>query len=161
MPKGKGGRNKNNINRNAKITLEKPLNNPRKKNPETHNPTTTKNPYVMLGILEGVNRENVKYNNDFSKNELADMEINEGMEGKDEEGEIRRVIKKAKNTDKSAIAIVTQQQDVGSKIPSRKILNMRKTPKVRQPHIDQPSLGEVRYKMTKQDITNGKQHTLE
>jgi len=89
------------------------------------------------------------------------MEVNEEIKGEDEEEEIRRVIKNAKNIVRSARSIVTQQPNLGANIPSRNIIYIRKIPNVGQPHIGRPSLGEVRHKMIEQDIANGKQHTLE
>lgn len=36
---------------------------------------TSKNPYVVLGIMEGSDKENIKYQSNFSYNDTIDMEI--------------------------------------------------------------------------------------
>lgn len=80
VSKGKGGKNQPNYQKNYAQTSNKDQGN-------NNNPTTSRNPYVVLGVIEGVDRENVEYNTIFSKNDAIDMEVNEEI-GVNDEGEM-------------------------------------------------------------------------
>lgn len=108
----------------------------------------------MLSILQGIEKEETKYNIDFSKDETTNMEVVEGEDGE----RIRRVTRKARNGDTQVT--VTQQQEGQDGIPSRNILHSRKIANVGQRHVGRPSHGETREKLIEQDIVNGKQSTL-
>ena len=56
------------------------------------------NPYVILLILEGIDREEMNYNTYFSKYEIINMEF---MEGEDRE-RIKRVKENVRNGDSQA-----------------------------------------------------------
>ena len=84
--------------------------------------------------MEGIDRENIKHITYFSKNEAMNMEVNEEIEEEDGEEKIIGVIKKSKNINSQAIATITQQKNIRLDIPSKNIVNTRKTPNMGQVH---------------------------
>lgn len=159
VPKQKAMKTRKNFSKQFAKTPTKSPNKSKPNSGKDNHPTTSKNPYVVLGILEGSDNENINYNSDFSENETTNMEVIEVIEGEEGE-EVRGIIKRARNVDNRATTTTTQHQAVGSdrdNIPSRNILNTRKTPNVGQPHVGRPSAEETRSKLTEQDIANGKQ----
>lgn len=74
VKKGKGWKNRTNTKKHTTKTLTKTSDKPYKESRAKSNPLT-KNPYVVLGVLEGIDRENIEYNTNFFENEAIDMEV--------------------------------------------------------------------------------------
>lgn len=100
VQKGKGLKNKTNTSKHTDKTPKKTLAKPYQENKTNSNPPATKNPYAVLWVLEGIDRENIEYNMNISENDAIDMEVNEEVEEIEAEDEINIVLKKAKSMDR-------------------------------------------------------------
>lgn len=75
---------------------------------KSNNPSTRKNSYIFLSILEGNNKENVEYQSNFLENKVVDMEVFGVAKGKGKEEEVIRIIKWMRNTNNQATNMIIQ-----------------------------------------------------